>query len=186
MGNFRVLMLYPNLRTESMVPPNLALFSAILKREGIEVALFDTTNYDIPTEFANTDRLKATNLNVRPYELRQDLKTSNPYEDFRKKIESFGANLILVTATENMFPMAINLLRYVDDIDVPIILGGVFATFAPDLVMRWKEIDILCVGEGEHAIVELCKKMARGENYSNIPNLWIREKDGSIKKNPMG
>ena len=186
MNNFRVLMLYPNLRTESMVPPNLALFSAILKQEGAIIALFDTTNYDISTEFANTDRLKAANLNVRPYELRQDLKTSNPYEDFRKKIESFGPNLILVTATENMFPMAINLLQHVDDLNVPVILGGVFATFAPDLVMRWKEIDMICVGEGEYAIVELCKRMACNKDYSDIPNLWIREKDGNIKKNPVG
>ena len=184
MNNFRVLMLYPNLRTESMVPPNLALFSAILKQEGATIALFDTTNYDISTEFANTDRLKAANLNVRPYELRQDLKTSNPYEDFRKKIESFGPNLILVTATENMFPMAINLLQHVDDLNVPVILGGVFATFAPDLVMRWKEIDMICVGEGEYAIVELCKRMASGKDYSDIPNLWVRGKDGNIKKIP--
>src|SRR3989344_2671114 len=176
-------MLYPNLRTESMVPPALALFSALLKREGFKVELFDTTNYEISTEFANTDRLKATNLNVRPYELRQDLKTSNPYEDFRKKIESFGPNLILVTATENMFPMAINLLKYVDDLDVPVILGGVFATFASDLCMRWKEIDMICIGEGEYSLIDLCRRMSRSENYTNVPGLWVRTKDGGIQKN---
>ena len=87
MSDFRVLMLYPNLRTESMVPPALALFSALLKREEHKVELFDTTNYDITTEFVNTDRMKATNLNVRPYEFRQDLKKTNHYENFRKNIE---------------------------------------------------------------------------------------------------
>ena len=186
MNDFRILMLYPNLRTESMVPPALALFSALLKREGHKVELFDTTNYDITTEFVNTDRMKATNLNVRPYELRQDLKKDNPYENFRKKIEAFGPNLILVTATENMFPMAINLLNYVDDLGVPVILGGVFATFASELCMRWKEIDMLCVGEGEYALLELCKRMNKKEDYSNIPGLWIRAPDGGIRKNPIG
>jgi len=36
-SNFRVLMLYPNIQSETMVPPSLALFSAILKREGFKV-----------------------------------------------------------------------------------------------------------------------------------------------------
>ena len=186
MNDFRVLMLYPNLRTESMVPPALALFSALLKREGYKVELFDTTNYEIGTEFVNTDRMKATNLNVRPYELRQDLKKDDPYEDFRKKIEVFEPNLILVTATENMFPMAINLLKYVDDLQVPVILGGVFATFASELCMRWKEIDMLCVGEGEYTLLELCKRMNKGEDCSKIPGLWTRKPDSSIQKNPIG
>ena len=183
---FNVLMLYPNLRTESMVPPALALFSTLLKREGFGVRLFDTTNYEMETEFVNTDRIKAQNLCVRPYTLRQDLRTTDPYEDLRREIQNFSPDLILVTATENMFPMAVNLLRAIDDTGIPVILGGVFATFAPDLAMRWKEIDMLCVGEGEHVIVELARRMSRSEDISDIPGLWIRQRDGSIRKNLMG
>ena len=47
-----------------------------------------------------------------------------------------------------MFPMAVNLLKYVDDLGVPVVRGRVFTTFAPELAMRWKEIDIICVGIG--------------------------------------
>lgn len=183
MSEFRVLMLYPNLQSETMIPPSLALFSALLKQEGSAVGLFDTTNYLVETEFVNSEKVKMENLNVRPFQPIAEKKTASAYEDFRKKIESFGPNLLLVTATENMFPMAINLLRHVEDLGVPVILGGVFATFAPELCMRWKEIDMICVGEGERPLMDLCRRMSRGEDYSKIPGLWVRKKDGDIQRN---
>lgn len=197
MSNFRVLMLYPNIQTEMMPPPAIALFSALLKREGFQVALFDTTNYEIETEFVdpegthrklvNSERVKMANLNVRPFPiLSKERKTTSAYEDFRRQVESFNPDLVLVTATENMFPMAINLLGHVDDLGIPVVFGGVFATFAPDLAMRWLEIDMLCVGEGEDVLMELCRRMSRGQDFSSIPGLWVRQKDGSVRKNRLG
>ncbi|TSC74750.1 MAG: hypothetical protein G01um101444_185, partial [Parcubacteria group bacterium Gr01-1014_44] len=104
MSDFRVLMLYPNLQSETMVPPSLALFSSILKREGFKVALFDTTDYDLETGFANSGRVKMKNLNARPFTPETEKKTTDAYDDLRKMVESFGPNLIMATATENMFP----------------------------------------------------------------------------------
>ena len=43
----RVLFIYPNQRTESLVPPSLAVFSSLLKAEGHQVGLFDTSNFEI-------------------------------------------------------------------------------------------------------------------------------------------
>ncbi len=186
MSEFRILMLYPNLQSETIVPPSLALFSALLKREGFKVALFDTTNYKLETGFVDSEADNSANLLVRPTESKTVVKTTDAYEDLRKLAESFGPNLILVTATENMFPMAINLLKSIKDLGVPVILGGVFATFAAELAMRWTEIDMLCIGEGEQAMVDLCRKMSRNEDFSAISGLWIRQKDGKIRKNPMG
>ena len=187
MSNFKVLMLYPNYQHEMMVPPALALFSALLKREGFVVDMFDTTNYKLDIGFVDSEKVKSTNLSVRPFHNpHTQEKTTDAYEDFLRKVESFSPDLLLVTATENMFPMAINLLKHVDHIGIPVVFGGVFATFASELAMRWQEIDMLCVGEGEYAIVELCRRMSRGDNFSNVPGLWIRQQDGSIKKNPIG
>ena len=46
----RVLFIYPNQRTESLVPPSLAVFSSLLKAEGHQVGLFDTSNYDLDAD----------------------------------------------------------------------------------------------------------------------------------------
>jgi radical SAM superfamily enzyme YgiQ (UPF0313 family) len=43
----------------------------------------------------------------------------------------------------------------------------------------------MCViGEGEKVLVDLCHHLDRGEDYINLPGLWVKRKDGSIQKNP--
>ena len=44
--SFRVLLVYPNLRGMNMLPPAIGLLSAVLKRSGFTVKLFDTTYYE--------------------------------------------------------------------------------------------------------------------------------------------
>ncbi len=183
MGEFRVLMLYPNVRVEALVPTSLALFSAILKRKGFSVDLFDTTYYDTTTKFVNVDRTKEMNLIVRPHSAHYEMRTTDGYSDFRNKVESYAPHLIAVTATESMFPMAINYLEHINDLDIPVLLGGVFATFAPAKALEFREIDMVCVGEGEWVLPEVCRKMSRGEDIANTPGLWIKGVDGSVKRN---
>ena len=43
----RVLLFYPNMRGHTMLPPAIALFSALLKERGFHVDLFDTTYYAV-------------------------------------------------------------------------------------------------------------------------------------------
>ena len=46
----KVLFIYPNQRAESLVPPSLAMFSSLLKAEGHQVDLFDSSNYDLDAD----------------------------------------------------------------------------------------------------------------------------------------
>jgi len=64
-------------------------------------------------------------------------------------------------------------------------MGGVFATFAPEKCLGHDEVDIVCVGEGEDALVHLCDCLERGRSYLNVSNLWIKTRKG-IKKNSIG
>ena len=41
----KVLFVYPNTYGMNMLPPAIAMFSAILKNEGHQVQIFDTTYY---------------------------------------------------------------------------------------------------------------------------------------------
>src|SRR3990167_5987611 len=119
MANFRVLFIYPNQRTESLVPPSLAIFSRILKDRGYTVDLFDTTNYDldaddyIQTKFTkerNDSKGYVQSLLVRPFESRAELhrKHTRAVDGLRKKVEEFKPDLIAVTSTESTFLLAIN------------------------------------------------------------------------------
>lgn len=78
--------------------------------------------------------------------------------------------------------MAINIKSVLNKI--PIIVGGPHPTYFPEMINS-EGIDIICIGEGEDAIIELAERIQRGEDYSNIKNLWVK-KDGEVKKNPIG
>jgi radical SAM superfamily enzyme YgiQ (UPF0313 family) len=65
----------------------------------------------------------------------------------------------------------------------PIILGGTHPTFFPEIIHE-PSVDMICMGEGEHAALELADKLDKGEDISRIQNLWVK-KDGVVTKNGL-
>ena len=63
--------------------------------------------------------------------------------------------------------------------NVPIIYGGVHATISPEDCIKYS--DIICVGEGEEAILDLAKAVEQKKDFSKIKNLWVRKEDKVIK-----
>ncbi|MBF0531674.1 MAG: B12-binding domain-containing radical SAM protein [Candidatus Omnitrophica bacterium] len=183
---FKVMLVYPNMRGMNMLPPAMGLLSAVLKRAGIEVRLFDTTYYQsVEGKEVDSDGSKSDRLMARPFQMPHEVtcKTSNCFTDFRAEVQRFLPDLIGLSCTEDMFKLGVKLLSQVRDLGIPTIAGGVFPTFAPDIVLNQPEIDIICRGEGEDALLALCQKMERGESYDHIANLWIKKPDGAVKKN---
>lgn len=68
-------------------------------------------------------------------------------------------------------------------IETPIIAGGYDITFLPQILAH-SGLDIVCRGEGEAPLTELCDRIDAGKNYCDIPNLWVK-KGAEIYKNPM-
>lgn len=186
--SLRVLLVYPNYRGMNMLPPAMGLLSAVLKESGFQVKLFDTTYYtNLDGQNADSDAMKADKLMARPFKMPKEitLKTTDVCEDFDKMIDDFRPDLIAMGATEDMFLLGLKLLRAVCHRNILTILGGVFATFAPRVALSYPEIDIVCKGEGEDALRTLCQRLEKGQPYDDIPNLWVKRKDGTIKSNPI-
>ncbi len=186
---FKIMLMYPNLRGMNMLPPAIGLLSSVLKRAGYTVKLFDTTYYQSVEGRANevdSDKSKEDRLMARPYKMPEQItiKTTNAYEDFEKEVLEFQPNLLALSSTEDMWRLGVGLLKKVRYLKIPTIAGGVFPTFASKLALSYPEIDIVCKGEGEDSLLALCRRLERGENYDDIPNLWIKKEDGSIKSNP--
>ncbi|MBU1179231.1 B12-binding domain-containing radical SAM protein [Patescibacteria group bacterium] len=182
--NFKILFLYPNLRSESLVPPSITLLSRILKNNGFITDLFDSTIYEIDSE-RDADRIRERFLATRISDHILDNKKDNLFRDLNSKVNEFSPDLIAISATESTFLVGIELLKGIKEVKPPVIVGGVFATFAPQKALRFKEVDMVCVGEGEETLLELCEKMSLGKNYTNIPGLWAKDKKGNIVRNPM-
>tara|TARA_Y100001968_G_scaffold166755_1_gene152749 strand:- start:336 stop:1787 length:1452 start_codon:yes stop_codon:yes gene_type:complete len=63
------------------------------------------------------------------------------------------------------------------------LLGGTYATFSPELA-RLPEVDVLLLGEGEGAVLELAGRIEAGEGFEDVANL-VMERDGELIQNPM-
>jgi radical SAM superfamily enzyme YgiQ (UPF0313 family) len=176
----------------SLVPPVFGLFARLLKDRGFIVDLFDSTGYTFDGH-ADPDVEAEKNLFFKPTEAATEKgikkKLTNMYDDFVRKVDEFSPDLIAMSATESTYLRGIALLRHLrfaKNRRVLTVLGGVFATFAPERVIRDPEVDILCVGEGDNALPELCEKLQRGEDFTRVPNLWVKTQDGTVVKNAPG
>jgi radical SAM superfamily enzyme YgiQ (UPF0313 family) len=184
--SLKVLLMYPNYRGMNMLPPAVGLLSAVLKRSGYEVRLFDTTYYKtIDGVEYDSDGSKSERLMARPFKMppQVTIRTTDVYEDFAREVDAFGPDLLAISLTEDMWHLGLKLLQRVSDRKILTIAGGVFPTFAPKLVLLHPEIDIVCKGEGEDALPALCERLEKRLPYDDIPNLWVKKRDGTIAVN---
>ncbi|KKL53185.1 hypothetical protein LCGC14_2277950, partial [marine sediment metagenome] len=85
--DFKVLFIYPNTMMATLLPINISILSACLKKNGFTVDLFDTTYY--PTEEINLEKKKVELLQIKPYNLEDagvNFKETDIYVDLKKKV----------------------------------------------------------------------------------------------------
>lgn len=66
-----------------------------------------------------------------------------------------------------------------------VVFGGGHPRLYPDETIAETAVDVICVGEGEYAMLALCDSIDQKMERRDIPNLWIKTKRG-IVKNAMG
>ena len=68
------------------------------------------------------------------------------------------------------------------EFDVPVVWGGIEPTIEPERCID--QADIVCIGEGEEPLLQLVRRIDRGEKYTDISGLWVRQ-DGEVARNPV-
>jgi len=187
MSRFKTLLIHANSTLDTMIPPNLAIMSAFLKRRGIEAKLFDTTFYKTREQTGddarvNTLQVKKTNFKEKGIHLTE----TDMYDDFIRTVKDYHPNLIGLSAVSLTYPFGIEFLRRLkkENIQTPTIVGGIHATVSPDEVLEEKCVDYICVGEGEQALVELCESLRNRKDTKQIKNIWVKE-NGKVHKNEL-
>jgi radical SAM superfamily enzyme YgiQ (UPF0313 family) len=114
------------------------------------------------------------------------LHIKRPISDdkFIDKIREKRPDLLAFTSTTNtalfikQWAKAIKRLPHITTI-----YGGVHASLLPEDCIALDGIDMLCIGEGEDAIIDVSQKIANGDHdLSDIPNIWFK-KNGNIHRN---
>jgi len=188
-----VLFIYPNTFGMNMLPPAIATFSAILKQHNHQVQVFDTTYYAVDYGI-DSDGSKEQGLNVIPFSKEMEkknlrIKNTNWKTDLKKQLEEFKPDLLALSATEDMWELGIHILEEIKEYkqknNIPVLAGGVFPTFAPEICSKYDLIDMVCVGEGENALIDLCKKIENKEDHLDVTNLWVKKDGKIVKKNTI-
>lgn len=154
----KILIIYPDLETTVSYSFGVGIITSFLKKYGHK---------------------------VRIMHLNEELDYPLDYQKIKKDIENFKPELVAFSSTSNQFKFVEKLAPLIKkDFNVPIVCGGIHATSAPEDTVLNESIDFICVGEGEHALLELVDKLEKGEDVSAIQNIWLRS-NGKIIKNQL-
>lgn len=182
----RVLLVLANSFMDNLIPLGISLLSASLKNAGHEVKLFDTTFYktrEITGDEVRVETLQVKSTNLADFGIFP--KKSDIIEDFIKLINEFKPDLIGVSVVESTYSIGLELLNSIKGLNLPKIMGGIHVTFSPQEVIKEPSVSMICIGEGEKAVVELANRIRDRRDYKDIPNIWVK-KEGRVYKNSIG
>lgn len=99
-------------------------------------------------------------------------------EEFVSCATKCNPDLIAFSSTTNAFPIVKELAVWLkEERKFPkVICGGVHPTLNPEQVINTSGIDMICRGEGEFPLLELCQNMEEDKDITKIENLWIKNK----------
>ena len=183
----RLLLVYPNIPHLNPPPVGIGSLAAVVKAAGHEVQVFDTTFYLGDDQLS--DKAQEEVLGVRPFEFEPRTLPSPENDvatDFLAKVKSYKPHIIGLSALESTWDRTVDLLDVLrpETHDAVVLVGGIFPTFAQDIVLDHPAVNAICVGEGEGPLVDLCDRIKAGTDFSDVPNLWVKEQSGAIRKNP--
>ncbi len=114
------------------------------------------------------------------------LKRLNVPRRLVQKAKAFAPDLMAFSCVTNLYPYVKEMAQLIKaELKVPTIIGGIHATVLPEEVLQEECFDIVCRGEGEHALLDLVTRMEKGEDITTIPNLWVKDEHGVIHRNEM-
>jgi radical SAM superfamily enzyme YgiQ (UPF0313 family) len=187
----KILFVFLNNEYRTFVPPNLVSLEGYVKSYGHETKVFDTSFYPDVVNLENIERnIKAgTYKGVDYSKVGVVPKTATSSEDFLRCIEEFRPDVIgfsvygytsdiankLAQAAKEKFPSTL------------IIYGGIEITLHPFEYLSMPYVDLVCLGEGEKAIAEICNRVEqKNYNFEGIPNIRFIKPDGEIHIEKLG
>lgn len=163
----------------------LAIYSlaAVLREHGHSVDILDPLSHNI--KFLDTNKINL--MEISDQDLKELSKIYLNYEEMRfpdleKRINEVDAIGISTTSFEWFLARVMaGRIKSIDP-DIPIILGGVHATFAGEHVLKNSKVDYVVRGEGEKTLPELLEAIGKNKSFKNIRGITYKE-NGKIIRN---
>jgi anaerobic magnesium-protoporphyrin IX monomethyl ester cyclase len=150
----RILFIYPNLSGQKYIQLGIAYLTGLLKSRGHQVELFDMT--------WGFDRPALEDM-----------------------LEHYRPQWVGVSTRSTDFEYGILAAQAVKEcIEVPVAFGGAHPTVDPEGALARDCVDMVCIGEGEQATLELVQRMEAGQDFFEVEGFWFKNK-GQILRNPV-
>ncbi len=135
-------------------PLGIAYVAAALRKEGFDVEILDPS-FD-GKQYA-IDRIKKADYDIIGFScFTMNYNVSRELSELAKKVNK-------------------NVLR---------VFGGPHVIVVPEESITDKEVDVICLGEGETTFVELAKALRDKKPLESVSGIWFK-KEGQIVKNPV-
>lgn len=99
---------------------------------------------------------------------------------FKHLVDDIKPDLIGFSLTSTSFSAYKRIYGYIRN--YKIIIGGWQASLAPEITIKY--CDVLCIGEGEEAMLEVVDRLYNKKSIDDIKNIWIN-KGGNVIKNAI-
>ena len=185
----RILMVSGSPFTK-FIPIGVSLLSAIAAKRGHDFKFFDLYKYGFGIQDehdvgeSNLEYKKVSNPERSPSISKRPEININ--RDFKNLVNDYDPDLIGLSAMSSDYNYGKALLNETkQDIEVPIIVGGVAATVDPESIISEEWVDMINVGQGEESFLELIDSYEKNNEFdTTIRNIWFK-KNGEIIKNPL-
>lgn len=113
-----------------------------------------------------------------------DLFMYNLEKNALDKVLNTKPDIIAISCLTGMHKWALEMTKKIKKrSNAIVLLGGPHATFFPEIINN-KNVDIICRGEAEYALLELADKLRDGKDITKIKNLWVK-KNNKLYKNQV-
>lgn len=183
----KILFVWPNKDSFGFKPIGISLLSAIAKKLGWEVRLFDTSEFDFGF-VDNTCSGESANF-FKPVDLSKygiQKRKLHLESNFISIIEKFDPNCLAFSVLSDEFLIAARLSNIAKKVrpKLPIIWGGKYPTLNPQKTLNEFKVDFACVSEGIDAFSKFLNALSIEGDLYHIQNIYAK-KNGSIIKNKI-
>jgi len=108
------------------------------------------------------------------------------WNEVKKSIEEYNPSIVGISAKTQNFVSATIVAKIAKEInpDIKVIVGGVHPTMNGAKVLDCKDIDYLCLGEGENTIVDLVNALEKNLELSSVNGIVFRDNGKIINTKP--
>ncbi len=115
-----------------------------------------------------------------------DLLLVSHTPDIIQAVRDYDPQVVAFSALTGVHNAVLSLAQEIKRVfpQIVTVIGGPHPTYSPEVVEK-PGVDIICRGEGELAMLELCDTLEAGKDIRRIQNFWVKEASGEIFKNEL-